>query len=93
MAQAGAKLFSSNDGGESGARVKRNRRSYIWRHGVFGYGGFLFVWLTLFDSYKKGYIHLPPFRVILPGLIFTLIVCLACGYWIGTGMSKRHAAD
>ena len=93
MTQAGAKLFSSSDEGASEVRAKRGRRSYIWRHGVFGYGGFLFVWLTLFDWYKKRYIHLPPFRVILPGMILTLLVCLAYGYWIGTRMSKHHTSD
>ncbi len=89
MAQSEAEIFPRKDE-DSMETWARKRKSYIWRHGVFGNGGFLFIWLTFFDWYKKGYIRLPPLRVIFPGMLITLAICLVTGYWIGASSSKRH---
>lgn len=86
MADSMTKLSPS---GEPEDIQARKRRRYIWRVGVFGWGGFMVVWMTLFDWYRNGYLRIPPPYPLLWSIIPNLIIFPIAGYWFGTMTWKR----
>jgi hypothetical protein len=89
MSDSPNELFPSDEPNEIQAR-KRNR--HVWVRGVLGWGGFMFLWMTLFEWYSKGYIQIPPLRVFLQMMIPNLIIWPIAGYWWGA-KTWRHKRD
>lgn len=83
---------SLND--ESDGAQARKRKRYVWKNGVLGWGGFMFLFMTFFDWYSKGYIQIqmPPVRRLLWMTIPSLIIWPIAGYWWGV-TTWRHRRD
>ena len=82
------------DQSESKEVLARKRKVYVWKNGVLGWGGFMFLFMTFFDWYSKGYIQIqmPPVRRLLWMTIPSLIIWPIAGY--GWGVTTwRHRRD
>jgi hypothetical protein len=85
MNQSDSKRFPSDDPKQVQAR---KRRSFVWRVGVLGWGGWMFLVMTLCDWYRKGYIQIPPLRPLLSMTIPNLIIWPIVGYLWGVSIWK-----
>lgn len=89
MPDSPSKLFPNDEAKDVQAR---KRRRFVWKNGVLGWGWFMFVWMTAFEWYTKGYIRLPPLRPLLWSIIPNLIIFPVAGYWWGVTV-WRHKRD
>jgi hypothetical protein len=81
------KLFPSGEPEEVQAR---RRRRFVWTTGVLGWGGFMFLFGTLDDWYRAGYIRIPPLRPFLSSTIPNLIIWPIAGYFFGAMLWRRR---
>jgi hypothetical protein len=77
------------DQSESKEVLARKRGGIVWGAGVLGWGGFMFLTMTLFDWYREGYIRIPPHGALLRSTIPNLIIWPIAGYFFGVSMWKR----